>query len=88
MPCYIVSYELKQPRAAYVGFFREIQSYPANVQILENVWAVVTEGSAADLRDRLWEFVDPDDGIFVLESGREAAWHDVRCENQWLRDHL
>ena len=54
MRCYIVSYEFKQPRAAYI-------------------------------RDRIWEFLDPDDG---MESSREAAWQDVRCENQWLRDNL
>ena len=88
MRCYIISYELKQSRAVYVDFFDALVSYPENAQIFENAWAVVTEGSAADVRDRLWEFLDPDDGIFVLESSREAAWQDVRCENQWLRDHL
>jgi hypothetical protein len=49
---------------------------------------VVSDESAADIRDRLWEFLDPDDGILVLESNREAAWQDVRGETQWLRDHL
>ena len=88
MRCYIISYALKQPRAAYIDFFSELRSYHANAQILEHVWAVVTDGSAADIRDRLWELLDPDDGILVLESSREAAWQDVRCENQWLRDNL
>ena len=88
MRCYIISYELKQPRAAYIDFCSELRSYHANAQILEHVWAVVTDGSAADIRDRLWELLDPDDGILVLESSREAAWQDVRCENQWLRDNL
>ncbi len=88
MPCYIISYELKQPRASYIDFSTEIKSYRANRQIFDHAWAVVTDDSAADIRDRLWELLDPDDGIFVLKSSREAAWQDVRCENQWLRDNL
>lgn len=88
MACYIISYELKQPRATYIDFFTTLKSYPSNAQILEHAWAIMTDDSAADIRDRLWELLDPDDGIFVLESSREAAWQDVRCENQWLRDNL
>jgi hypothetical protein len=88
MPCYIVSYELKQPRAQYLDFIDALKSYDDWAQILDSTWAVVTNKSAVEVRDQLWEFLDPDDGIFVLESGSEAAWQDVRCENQWLRDTL
>jgi len=88
MPCYIVSYELKQPRREYVDFVSAIKSYDDWAQLLDCTWAIVSDKSAVEIRDQLWELLDPDDGIFVIESGREAAWQDVRCDNQWLRDKL
>ena len=88
MPCYIVTYELKQPRRQYQNFINAIKSYDDWAQILDSTWAIVTDDAAVDVRDVLWELVDPDDGLFIVESGRDAAWQDVRCDNQWLRDHL
>lgn len=88
MPSYIVTYELKQPRREYVDFINAIKSYEDWAQILDSTWAIVTDASAVEVRDHLWDLVDPDDGLFVIESGRDAAWQDVRCENQWLTDHL
>ena len=88
MRCFIVTYELKQPRHHYVDFIDKLKSYEQWSQILEATWAVVTDQTAAEIRDELWELLDPDDGILILESSREAAWQDVRCENQWLHDHL
>lgn len=88
MPCYIVTYELKQPRRDYIEFISAIKSYHDWAQLLDSTWAVVTDDSAVEVRDHLWALVDPDDGLFVIESGKDAAWQDVRCENQWLRDHL
>jgi hypothetical protein len=88
MPCYIVTYELKQPRRDYVEFIGAIKSYRDWAQILDSTWAIVTEDSAVVVRDHLWGLVDPDDGIFVVEAGGDAAWEDVRCQNRWLRGHL
>jgi hypothetical protein len=88
MPCYIVTYELKQPRREYMDFIGAIKSYDEWAQVLESTWAIVTDAPAVEVRDHLWELVHPDDGLFVVESGRDASWKDVRCENQWLRDHL
>jgi len=68
-------------RAASADFSNDLASYLPNAQILERVWVVVSDESSADIRDQLWEFLDPDDGIFVLEPSREAAWQNVRCEN-------
>ena len=88
MPLYIISYEPKKTRAHYMDFFEELKSYDDGHQILEGAWAVISDQTAVEIRDHLWRLLDPDDGIFVSESSGEAAWQDVRCENQWLRDHL
>lgn len=88
MPCYIVSYELKQPRREYVDFIGALRSYDDWAQLLDSTWAIVSDRSAVEIRDDLWELLDPDDGLFVIQSGDEAAWQDVRCDNQWLRNAL
>jgi ribosomal protein RSM22 (predicted rRNA methylase) len=88
MPCYIVTYELKQPRREYVDFIGAIKSYDDWAQILDSTWAIVTDDSATEVRDHLWALVDPQDGLFIVEAGQDAAWQDVRCENQWLRNHV
>lgn len=85
---YVVTYELKQPREYYVALISLLKSFDDWAQLLDSTWAIRTDLSAVDVRDRLWEVMDPDDGLFVLESGREAAWQDVRCDNQWLKDNL
>lgn len=85
---YLVAYELKQPRAHYVALINLLKSFDDWAQLLDSSWAIRTKLSAVDVRDRLWEVMDPDDGLFVIESGHEAAWQDVRCDNQWLKDNL
>jgi hypothetical protein len=88
MACYIVTYELKQPRRDYVDFIHAIKSYAEWAQLLDTTWAIVTDNSAEEIRDHLWELLDASDGLFVVEAGSDAAWQDVRCDNTWLRDHL
>jgi hypothetical protein len=88
MPCYVVSYELKQPRTQYLDFIEALKSYDSWAQVLDATWVVVSDRTAVEVRDHLAEFLDTGDGIFVQESGRESAWQDVRCDNQWLRDQL
>ena len=88
MPCYIVTYELKQPRQRYVEFIGALKSYGDWAQILDSTWAIVSDAPAESIRDHLWGLLDPDDGLFVVEAGKDAAWEDVRCEHQWLRGHL
>lgn len=85
---YLVAYELKQPREQYNELMRVLKSFDDWAQLLDSIWAIRTDLGAVEVRDRLWEVMDPDDGLFVLKSGREAAWQDVRCDNQWLKDNL
>lgn len=85
---YLVAYELKQPREHYVELMKLLKSFDDWAQLLDSTWAIRTELAVVDVRDQLWEVMDPDDGLFVVESGRVAAWQDVRCENQWLKDNL
>ncbi|KUK77385.1 MAG: Putative SinR-like protein [candidate division WS6 bacterium 34_10] len=86
MACYIIDYDLRGDRD-YKELYEEIKKYK-RAHILESSWAIVTDKSAKEIRDDLLKCIDEDDGLFVLRSGTEAAWHNVLCNNQWLIDNL
>jgi len=87
MACYIVSYDLRKQRN-YDSLYEAIKGYGGWAHILESTWAVVTQESAADVRNRLLQHLDADDGLFVVKSGTEAAWQSVLCKNDWLKTNL
>jgi len=86
MACYIIDYDLRSDRN-YEDLYKEIKKYKW-AHILESSWAIVTNESAKDVRDKLLKCIDQDDGLFVLHSGREAAWGNVLCSDKWLKDNL
>lgn len=87
MPCYVISYDLRAQRD-YEPVYEAIKSYGTWAHILESSWAVVAPKSAAEVRDHLGEFIDGDDGLFVVQSGGVAAWRNVLCKNDWLKEHI
>jgi len=87
MACYIISYDLIGKRD-YEALYEAIKSYGAWAQITESTWAVVTTKTAVEVREHLSSIMDEDDRLFVVKSGVEAAWKNVICKNQWLKDGL
>jgi hypothetical protein len=87
MACYIVSYDLRKQRN-YDALYEAIKSYGTWAHILESVWAIVTSHTAAEVREHLSKFTDSDDGLFVIKSGKEAAWIGVTCKNEWLKQNV
>ena len=87
MKCYIISYDLRRNRN-YDALYDAIKSYPKWARIVESTWAVVTSKSAVQIRDHLIQVLDDDDRVFVVKSGAEAAWRNVRCRDKWLKDNL
>lgn len=88
MSCYIIAYDLKRPGQQYSELYEAIKSYRRWARINDSVWAVVTDNKAKEVRDHLGSYIDKNDSIFVLKSGVEAAWRNVRCRNEWLKDNL
>lgn len=88
MACYIVSYDLLAPGRNYEGLYGAIKSYTGWARINESVWAVVTHYTAVQVRDQLSRYIDPNDRIFVLKSGVEAAWRNTLCDGHWLKENL
>lgn len=89
MACYIIAYDLiaAQP-SEYEGLYDALKAYRTWGKITETVWAIKTTESAKQVRDNLKQYLGPEDRLFVVRSGTEAAWSRVRCRNQWLKDHL
>lgn len=87
MACYIVLYDLRKQRN-YDELYGAIKSFGTWAHILESAWVVVTMESAVEVRDHLLKFADTDDGLFVVKSGKEAAWQGVLCKNEWLKENL
>ncbi|MGN6212026.1 hypothetical protein [Parafilimonas sp.] len=87
MACYIINYDLRKQKD-YESLIAAIKSYDTWAKILKSCWAIVTDKSAVEVRDHLLKYMDADDGIFVIKSGREAAWRNVECSDDWLKKHL
>lgn len=88
MTCYIITYDLRQPGRDYSPLYAKIKSYNGWAKVTESTWAVVTDESAASIRDALLSIADSNDRIFVVKSGVEAAWVNSMCKNEWLKKHL
>lgn len=68
-----------------------LSTYGDHVQITENLWAVVTDREPKFLRDELKNLVESqgsDGRVFIVQSGRTAAWSKSICPNKWLLDNL
>lgn len=85
--CYIISYDLRNKRD-YEKLYDTIKSYSNWAHILESLWAVVTTQSAVEVRNKLALNMDSDDGLFVIQSSGIAAWKNVLCKDQWLKNNL
>lgn len=87
MATFIISYDLVKQRD-YESLYKAIKAYGTWAHIHESVWAVVTNDSAESVCNNLLTHVDADDRVFVIKSGREAAWRGVLCTSKWLQDNL
>jgi hypothetical protein len=87
MPAYVVSYDLRKNRN-YEALYDALKSHDRWGKITESTWVIVSSSSAVQIRDSLQAVVDGDDRIFVIKSGVEAAWLNVKCKNEWLKENL
>lgn len=88
MATYVITYDMRKPGRNYESLYEAIKAYGTWAHVLESAWAIVTSQSAAAVRDNLRRHMDDNDGIFVVKSGTEAAWANVLCKNEWLKEQL
>ncbi len=87
MKCYILSYDLRNLRN-YESLYEAIKSYGIWAKITESTWAVVTNQNSIQIRNFLLSHMDNDDRLFIIKSGKEAAWIHSICEDSWLKNNL
>jgi hypothetical protein len=87
MAAYIISYELRRLGANYDGLVEAIKTYGTWAKVLETVWVIKTNRTAAEVRDSLQPYMDANDGLFVVKSAGIAAWAGVNC-SEWLQKNI
>lgn len=89
MTCYIISFEVDD--ASRAGKIKQaLKNYKAFCPINKRCWAVATDSKAKDIRDRLSPILTPQDRLFVIRSGTEAAWRNAYGpkNSEWLKKYL
>ena len=89
MTCYIVTFEVKD--SAKLTLLKEgLKSYGSHCPINASTWAIITENTAAQIRDHLMSLIDLNDRLFVVRSGAEAAWRNAygQAHTDWLKRYL
>ena len=67
MACYIISYDLRKPGRNYDALYEAIKACGAWAKINESLWAVITQQTAVQVRDKLNQYTDTNDRIFVVK---------------------
>lgn len=89
MPAYIIGYDLNSPGQDYKDLIAAIKSYGTYWHHLDSTWVVVTDRTAAQIRDHLSPFLDQGDELLVVKSGVESSWKGFNdAGSKWLYDNL
>lgn len=86
MATYIISYD--NSGEEYESLHNSIKSYSTWAHITESTWAVATTQSASQVRDKVGKHLPSGSRLFVVKSGVEAAWRNVICKSEWLKNNL
>lgn len=84
----IITYDLCSPGRNYDDLYKAIKAYGTWAHITESTWFVKTDDSCTQIRDNLLSHIDSNDRLFVGELTGTAAWHNVICKNEFLKENL
>lgn len=74
MAVYMVGYDLRKPGQDYTDLIEAIKEYRTWWHHLDSTWIIVTDDTAADVRDNLAQHIDSNDELLVASIGAPAAW--------------
>ena len=86
--CYIIMYDLCTPGRNYQQLYDAIKSYGIWGKITESTWAIVTTQTSEMVRDFLSNYLDKNDRLMVVLSGKNAAWRNALANTDWLKQNL
>lgn len=84
----IIEYDLRTPGRDYEALYSAIKSYGTWAHITESTWFIKTDRTCGQVRDHLLGVMDSNDRLFVGELTGAAAWYNVICDNDYLRNNL
>lgn len=88
MTSMIVVYDLCTPGRNYNKLYEAIKSYSEWAHITESTWFIKTSSSCEQVRDKLKSQMDSNDRLFVGELTGDAAWRNVLCKSDYLKEQL
>ena len=90
MATLLVGYDLNTPGQDYGDLIEALKSTGTWWHNLDSTWLIVTGESHVQLRNRLWNLMDPNDELLVVDvSGDSAAWEGLNAEaSKWIKDNL
>lgn len=87
MQTYIIAYDLHEG-ADYEPLVAAIKRFGTWARMTESTWAIVSDESAESVRTLLSPLLSSKDRIIVIRSGHEAAWWNVMCRSEWLKEYI
>ena len=89
MHCYIVTFEVTDA-AVRQKVKERLTTYSHYCPVHKHCWAIMSDQTAAHVRDHIAEPLGPNDRLFVVRSGTAAAWRNSYGpkHNEWLKKYL
>jgi hypothetical protein len=86
---YLVLFQIAE-RANRDNMREGLRSFESYCPLTNTAWAIVSEKSAAELRNQLGKFVVKPDRLYILELGHSGAWRNAISEkhSEWLKANL
>lgn len=84
----IITYDLCAPGKNYDALYEKIKAYGVWARICESVWFVKTPDSVVTVHNNLSAAIDKNDRLFVAELTGAAAWRNVLCDSDYLKNNL
>lgn len=86
--CYIVCYDLRTPGRNYESLYEALKKYSNWGKLTESCWAITSPNNSSEICKNLLKYIDANDRIFVVLSGKEAAWNNTMATNEWVKANL
>lgn len=90
MPTYIIGYDLHPTKGeTYTELIDAIKAYGTYWHHLDSTWLIVTQQTATQVRDNLWQHMKSDDQLLVAKTCGVGAWKGFNDSgSKWLKDHI
>ena len=88
MTSMIIEYDLRAPGRNYDDLYKAIKAYGVWARITESTWFIKTNENCAQVRDKLLKHMDGNYRIFVAVLTGAAAWRNVLCSSEYLKENL